>query len=223
MVKPGQTTLIALAALLAFGPAQGQYPGADEKRKGPSIYTCVDAQGHRHTSDRPIEACAKQAMRELRSDGATKREIPAPLTRAQREAKAAQAAADRVREMRERQQRARDQALLRAYPTLADLHTMRDRRIAELQERIEENYARMVELHETLQATQREIASHPAGKAPEELKIRVARLASEILAEDALVKSRQREQGVVRERFGEDAARLQKLLKMQAEADRHSG
>ncbi|MEZ5650810.1 MAG: hypothetical protein R3E87_09715 [Burkholderiaceae bacterium] len=212
-----------LALLFASGAVVAQSGDPNAGRHRPSIYTCVDAQGKRHTADRPIPACADRAMRELRADGATKREIPAPLSRAQREARAAEAAADRVREMRERQQHARDQALLRAYATTADLIAIRDKRIAELQDLIEQNYAHMVALHKTLRATQAEIASHPPGKAPEELKLRVARVASEILAEDALVKSRQRDQTQVRERFDKDAERLEELLQKAAEAERRNG
>ncbi|MEZ5738722.1 MAG: hypothetical protein R3E68_04125 [Burkholderiaceae bacterium] len=62
--------------LLVSGPAFAQqYKAQDPK---PSIFTCIDDQGRRLTSDRPIDACANRPMRELRLDGAIKRDIPPP-------------------------------------------------------------------------------------------------------------------------------------------------
>lgn len=210
--------LLAVTALPSGFPlAAGSTPGASA---GLSIYTCVDAAGRRHTSDRPIPECADRPMRELRSDGAIKREIEAPLTRAQREERERAQAAARVQEMRKRQQLARDRALLRTYPTLDDLYAMRDRQMAELQALVEKNYARMIELHKALTQAQARAASYTDKAAPESLKQQMARLASEILAEDALAKSRQKEQALIHEKFEGDAERLRELLEKQAELER---
>ena len=53
------------------------------------IYTCIDAQGHRLTSDRPITDCIGREQRVLNRDGSLQRVIPPTLTadeRAEREA-----------------------------------------------------------------------------------------------------------------------------------------
>ena len=53
------------------------------------IYTCVDAQGHRLTSDRPIADCISREQRVLNRDGSVQRVVPPTLTadeRAEREA-----------------------------------------------------------------------------------------------------------------------------------------
>ena len=53
------------------------------------IYTCVDAQGRRLTSDRPIPDCVSREQRMLNSDGSVQRVVPPTLTaeeRAEREA-----------------------------------------------------------------------------------------------------------------------------------------
>ena len=53
------------------------------------IYTCVDAQGHRLTSDRPITECLAREQRVLNRDGSVQRVLPPTLTaeeRAEREA-----------------------------------------------------------------------------------------------------------------------------------------
>lgn len=56
---------------------------------GAGIFTCVDAQGRRHTSDRPILDCINREQRVLNRDGSVQRIIPPTLTadeRAEREA-----------------------------------------------------------------------------------------------------------------------------------------
>ena len=53
------------------------------------IYTCVDAQGRRLTSDRPIPDCISREQRVLNRDGSVQRVVPPTLTaeeRAEREA-----------------------------------------------------------------------------------------------------------------------------------------
>jgi hypothetical protein len=194
-----------------------------QRTAGPSIYTCIDAEGRRYTSDRPMPECADRDMRELRSDGALKRRIPAPLTRTEREQRAAEAAAQRVQEMRERQRLARDRALLRAYPSLDDLYALRDKRLAEIQAEIDATFERMLALHKELSAAQSAARRYPKAEVPAQLNQNIARLANEILAEDTLVKSRQLEQEQVRARFDGDAARLRELLELAAEAERKAG
>ena len=64
------------------------------------IYTCVDAQGRRLTSDRPIRACIDREQKVLNPSGTVRRVMPPSLTAAERaaaEARERQAAAERIR------------------------------------------------------------------------------------------------------------------------------
>lgn len=187
------------------------------------IYSCKTQGGRTITSDRPIPECAKLPMRELRQDGALKRHIAPPLTRSQREAAQRQKIIDRADSMRRRQEQARDRALITAYPTMDELDNMRNRQIGIVQTQIDQTYERMVLLHKQLRATQAATRAYPPGKAPGQMKQKVAQIASAILSEDALVKAHLNEQEQIRIRFGEDAVRLQTLLDRMAEADRLAG
>jgi hypothetical protein len=63
------------------------------------IYTCIDSNGKKLTSDRPIPECATRDQRVLRPDGAVKEILPPTPTadeRAEQEARERQAAADRA-------------------------------------------------------------------------------------------------------------------------------
>lgn len=186
------------------------------------IYTCKTPGGRTLTSDRPIPECARLPMRELRADGAVRRTIAPPLTRAEREAAARQRLLDRAESMRRRQELARDRALVTAYPTMADLEQMRARQIGAVQNQIDDTYERMVQLHKQLRAAQASSRAYPPGGAPGRVKQKIAQIASAILSEDALVKAHLTEQEQIRIRFNEDAARLKILLERMAEADRRA-
>ena len=58
----------------AVALAQGQTPSAA------GIYSCVDAQGRRLTSDRPIPDCTTREQRVLNKDGSVQRVVPPTLT-----------------------------------------------------------------------------------------------------------------------------------------------
>jgi len=81
---------ILAAGLLAAGGAQAA-----------TIYTCVDASGKKHTSDRPIVECTTRDQKVLNSDGSVKQIVPPTLTadeRAEQEARERQAAVERAQQ-----------------------------------------------------------------------------------------------------------------------------
>lgn len=79
------TTSLALLAGATPGVAQAQTAAS----AGAGIYTCVDAQGRRLSSDRPITDCNSREQRVLNRDGSVQRVVPPTLTaeeRAERDA-----------------------------------------------------------------------------------------------------------------------------------------
>jgi hypothetical protein len=83
--------LCALAAPLSAG-AQGSAPSVA------GIYSCVDGQGRKLTSDRPIPDCVSREQRVLNKDGSVQRILPPTLTAEERtEREAAQRKADLAR------------------------------------------------------------------------------------------------------------------------------
>jgi Domain of unknown function (DUF4124) len=54
---------------------------------GPLIYSCVDGNGKRLTSDRPIAACSDREQRVLNPDGSVKEIVPPTMTTEERNAK----------------------------------------------------------------------------------------------------------------------------------------
>ncbi len=100
----------ALAALAAMAASAADPAG------GTGIYTCVDDQGHRLTSDRPIPQCSGKEQRVLNRDGSVRQIVPPTLTaqeRAEHEAaerRAARARAEQADAVR------RDRNLIARYP-----------------------------------------------------------------------------------------------------------
>lgn len=118
---PRVAAALALLCVLAE-PALAQSRGAAAAAAPASaggIYTCVDDQGRRLTSDRPIPACVAREQRVLNRDGSLRQIVPPTLTaeeRYEREATERRAAlaraaqADAVR---------RDRNLITRYPNEA--------------------------------------------------------------------------------------------------------
>ncbi|MDO4794323.1 MAG: DUF4124 domain-containing protein [Brachymonas sp.] len=123
----------ALPCILLARPAAAQ------------IYTCVDAQGRRHTSDRPIAACLDREQRQLSKNGVVQRIIPPSYTAEEKAAIAARAQQEEEQRQQERAKAKSMSALLQRYPTQAAHQAARKAemgpimaRISESQERIEQ-------------------------------------------------------------------------------------
>lgn len=81
-----------------------------------AIYTCVDAQGRRHTSDRLIPECTDREQKVFSRGGTVRKSVPAllsPLEEAAKAQKERQAAEEKLRQADERRA---DRALLARYP-----------------------------------------------------------------------------------------------------------
>ncbi|NVO06387.1 MAG: DUF4124 domain-containing protein [Rhodoferax sp.] len=107
---------IAWGVLLACGLGCGAW--AQQAHVG-GIYTCIDGQGRKLTSDRPIPECNDREQKVLNPSGTLKQKVGPSQTaaeRAQQEAKEKQELEERNRVTEERR---RDRALLVRYPNKA--------------------------------------------------------------------------------------------------------
>lgn len=102
--------LLALGGLLAACAAGASAQG---------IYTCVDANGRRITSDRPIDACTDREQKELNPSGRVRRTIGPSLTAAERAAQEEQERKAAAEKERLAEQKRIQKTLLARYPTPA--------------------------------------------------------------------------------------------------------
>ena len=122
---PNATGLLAVAVLACL-PHLAQA----------EIFMCKDASGRTITSDRPIPECANRAVKELNLSGTVKREIPAPLTAEQRQAKKEAEAKRRAEEEAAAEIRRRDVGLLATYQNEQQIDTERKRALTQLRNNI---------------------------------------------------------------------------------------
>ena len=126
--------LLALALACAGAPGLAATGG---------IYSCVDANGKKLTSDRPIAECTNREQRLLNADGSVRKVIPPTLTadeRAEAEAAERRAAAERAA-----QQDAvrRDRNLLTRFPNEAAHQRAREAALDDVRKAVRNSEARL--------------------------------------------------------------------------------
>jgi len=182
------------------------------------IYTCVDAQGHRLTSDRPLMECIDREQRELGHTGTLRRVIPPTLTTVEREAQEARERYAALERARERDALRRDQALITRYPDQAAHDSGRAQALAQTETLIHAAEQRIAELAAERKALDAEVEFYR--KDPSQVPPRLHR-AIEDNMRDAQVQrhalaDRQDERERIHARFDQEARRLQPLWEARA-------
>ncbi|HEX5687679.1 MAG TPA: hypothetical protein VFY73_27000 [Ideonella sp.] len=186
-------------------------PGKSSDSPGRSIYTCIDAQGHRLSSDRPIPECLAQEQRMLNRDGSPKGVLP-PAQSPEEKARAenAKRQAEQQRLAREAEAR-RDRALVARYPDLVAHDTARSRAQEPVTKQIEAARRRLAELEVENQALQREREAIPGKVLPQALKARVAANEGSIEAQNTILRDQEAERERLNQQFDAELARLRAL------------
>lgn len=107
--------VLAAGTVLCLGAFTGQHASSAPAQ----IYSCVDANGNKLTSDRPIAACANREQRVLNADGSLRQVVPPTPTadeRAETEAAERRAAIERAAQ---KDAVRRDRNLLNRFPNEA--------------------------------------------------------------------------------------------------------
>lgn len=178
-----------------------------------AIFTCVDAQGRRITSDRPIAACMDREQRELSSSGSVKRVIPPEPTAEERATLDAKRKADAEQTARQAEEKRKERALLSRYPNEAAHQRERAKALESvdvvehtIQKRIEE----LVKLRAGLDDEMAFYAKDPA-KAPPLLKRKIKDNESLVSAQQNALKQQGAERQRVNERFDAELEQLRRL------------
>lgn len=204
-MKSGMPRHLALAFC-----ALGLLPtGAAEAR----VYCCKDARGQQVCGDVLPASCADRGYRELNSQGATVKQVEAPMSdaqRARRDADAKKAAEDeRVRQ----EQRRRDATLLNTYTSEREIDVARDRRVAD----IEELLTRLREQKQTLTERQKKLETDAVNfssknkRVPSHIKDRLDTTIEDLRLITENIAAKERDLADTRKRFEEDRARFREL------------
>jgi hypothetical protein len=200
--------LLTLSPVLGWGQAA---PSAE-------IYSCVDAKGHRITSDRKIPSCDDREQRVLNPSGTVKATVGPTLTaqeKNQQEAKEKLAAQERARLDEEKK---RDRALLIRYPNEALHQKERAEALAQIALVKQAATVRAAELQVEYAKLQDEMAFYAKDpkRAPTKLRLQLnaAKLAAD--GQDHFIADKDLETARTNARFDEELQRLRPLWRMNA-------
>ena len=198
----------------------GMVACAQSTQSPQSIYTCVDAQGRRLTSDRPILACIDREQRQLNSSGTTMRVIPPALTAAERDAREARQRQADLDAQRARDAIRRDQALITRYPDREAFDLDRKKALSQTQLVVDAADKRIADLGAARKALDDEMEFYrkdPA-KAPGKLRMAIEDNAQDVEEQRRAIAGQAEERKRINARFDGDLLRLQPLWDAKAAA-----
>ena len=175
------------------------------------IYSCVDSQGPRLSSDRPIPECLSQDQRMLNRDGTVKAVVPAaqsPEEKARQDA--AKRQAEQLRLAREAEAR-RDRALLARYPDQATHDEARRRALEPSNRQIQVAQRRLQELDVDTQALAQEREAVTSKTLPPALRARIAANEGAVEAQRTILRDQQAEHERIDKHFDAELTRLRAL------------
>jgi hypothetical protein len=213
MRRPSPLPLL-LASLCGLGAQAAPAPASPKGKGGESlgqIYSCIDAQGNRLSSDRPIPECAGKDQRVLNRDGTTKAVVP-PLQSPEEKARtdAAKRQADQLRLAREAEAR-RDRALLARYPDQATHDEARAKALEPALRQAENARRRLQELENDGQALAREREALPTKAVPAALRARIAANEGAVEAQQTILRDQEAERERLGLQFDAELTRLRAL------------
>ena len=199
----------ALAGAAAALPVLAQAPGASSAN--PSIYTCIDDQGRRLTSDRPIAACTNKEQRVLNRDGSLRRIVPPTLTAEER---AEREAAERRAELQRAAQAdavRRDRNLVARFPNEAAHNRAREAALDSVRAAMKATEKRQAELAAERKPLDDEAEFYRGKSIPMRLKQQIDANDAAVEAQKAAVVNQQAEVVRINRLYDEELARLRKL------------
>jgi hypothetical protein len=196
---------LAVATCTAAPQKPGQSP------LNTPIYSCVDQQGHRLSSDRPIPECLAQDQRMLNRDGTLKAVVPpAQSTEEKARQDAAKRQAEQVRLAREAEAR-RDRALLARYPDQGTHDEARKRALEPVDKQIQAAQRRLQELDVDTQALAHEREAVTSKALPQALRARIAANEGAVEAQRTILRDQQAEHERINQHFDAELTRLRAL------------
>ncbi len=200
------------STLLALAPAAAQE----------RMYKCVDARGKVYYTQVPPPECLGRDTQELNKSGTLIRKNPAavPLTPAQEQAREAERRKKIEDEMRSKEERRKNLALLNTYSSERDIEDARTRALGEAQGAIVDTERRIAgaqKRHKELEAEKEFYVKKPM---PFKLKQEIANNDVEIKNQIVLLDAKKKEISTINAKYDEDKRRYVELTSGKAPAQR---
>lgn len=199
--------IVASAWLAAVQPAAAQ-PRVSSTG---GIYTCIDDQGRRLTSDRPIAACSAKEQQILNTDGSVRGIHPPTLTAEEKaavEARERKASAERMARIEDTR---RDKNLLARYPNEAAHRKAREAALESVRLAIKATEERMKVLQAERKPLDNEVEFYKGKPLPPKLRAQIEANDTAVEAQKEATASQQAELERVNRIYDTELARLQRL------------
>lgn len=184
---------------------------ADQTGSSPTIYSCTDNKGRRHTSDRPIPDCLDREHRLLNANGSLRSVMPAamtPVQAADQEAREQQAAKERATALDIAR---RERSLLLRFPNQAAHDAARSKALNNVQEYIALSQKRLATLTQERQVLDKDVASLKGKPVPLKLRQQINANEAGAQAQKDLVQTQTQELTRLNGLFDAELSVLQRL------------
>ena len=181
--------------------------------QGKGIYTCIDSNGRRITSDRPITECLDREQRELTGSGTVKRVVPPSYTAEERARIDAQKKAEEALQARIAEEKRRDRALLIRYPNKPVHDKERTDALAQIDEVISAVNKRAQALLDQRKdiSAELEFYQNDVSKAPLWLRRKLEDNEQQVAVQQRFVVEQTQEKQRLNARFDEELVKLRQL------------
>jgi hypothetical protein len=182
------------------------------------IYTCIDANGKKITSDRPIPECAEREQKELNSSGTVKRTVKPVMTAEEQRVLDDKLRAENEERTRQAEEKRKDRALLTRYPNRASHDQERTEALAQVDDVMRAATKRIGELGTQRKEVdaQLEFYKKDPNKAPPTLRRQVDDNNNSIAVQKRFVIDQEGEKKRINARFDEELGKLKTLWQLTA-------
>lgn len=197
---------VLLPLLLLLGAAS-----AAAQKGGGQIFTCVDANGKRYTSDRPIVECIAREQEVRNRDGSLQRILPPTLTADERAAAEARQRAEAERRAAQQENVRRDRNLMQRYPSEAAHRKAREAALEVVRKSLKLSETRMELLAKERRPLDAEAEFYVGKPLPPKLKQQIDGNEAAVEAQQSLMATQRAELDRINGLFDLELDRLKKL------------
>ena len=201
---------LTAACVLAAAAAMPE-PAAAQAVKSGAIYSCIDANGKRLTSDRPIPECTSRDQRLLNSDGSVKQVLPPSMTADERAAYEARQQEEALARAQQREAVRRDRNLLQRFPNAAAHHKAREASLDDTRKSLSISESRLEALEKERRPLMDEQEFYVGKQLPLKLKQAIDANDAATEAQRNLIQNQKAEQVRVNKIYDDELERLRRL------------
>lgn len=197
-------SLIGVSPVAALAQAQGQATAS-------SIYSCVDGNGKRHTSDRPIAECLDREQRVLNKDGSQRQTVPPRMNADERAAEEDRQRQKALAQAAQKDAIRRDRNLMLRYPNQAVHNKAREAALDDLRKAIASSEKQTAVLVEERKPLTDEAEFYKGKRMPAALKTKLEANEAQQQAQNDITQNQKAEMVRINALYDAELARLRKL------------